>query len=54
MEISDLPDKDLKIMVIKMLTKVRRTMHEKSENLNRDREYKRVPNRNHRAEEYKS
>ena len=29
MEICDLPDKKLKIMVINLLTKIRRTMHKK-------------------------
>lgn len=29
MEIRDLPDKKLKIMVINLLTKIRRTMHKK-------------------------
>lgn len=29
MDISDLPNKDFKIMVINMLAKVRRAMHEK-------------------------
>lgn len=32
-------------MVIKMLTKVRRVMQEQTENFNK--EYKKVPNRNH-------
>lgn len=32
MEISDLPDKEFKIMVIKMLIKVRKIMYEQSEN----------------------
>ena len=31
MEICDLPDKKLKIMVINLLTKIRRTMHKKRE-----------------------
>ena len=38
MGISDLPDKDFKIMVLKMLTEDRRTMHEQSENFNKERE----------------
>lgn len=46
-EISDLPDTGFKRMVIKMLTEVRRTTHEQS-----DRKCKKVPNRNHRAEEF--
>ena len=32
MEISDLPNKVFKIMVTRMLTEVRKTMHEQSEN----------------------
>lgn len=32
METSDLPDKKFKIMVIKILTEVRRTMYDQSEN----------------------
>ena len=39
MDVSDLPDKIFKILVIKMLTEVRRTMHEQSENFNKDRQY---------------
>lgn len=34
-EIRDVPYKKIKLMVIKRLTKVRRTMHEKSENFNK-------------------
>ena len=37
-EISDLSDREFKTMVIKMLTEVRRTRHEQSENLNKDTE----------------
>ena len=33
-EISDLLDREFKIMIIKMLTEVRRAMHEQSQNLN--------------------
>lgn len=33
-----LPDKWFKRMVIKMLTEVRRTMHEQSENFNKEKE----------------
>ena len=44
MEVSDLPDKEFKMTVTKILTKVRRTMHEQSENfINKDRKYKKVP-----------
>ena len=37
MEIGDLPDKEFKIMVIKMLTEVRKRMHEQSENFSKDK-----------------
>ena len=52
MEISDLPDRDFKITIIKMLIKIRRPMHdEQSENFKqRDRKYKKEPNRNHRTD----
>lgn len=52
MEVRDLPDKEFKIPVIRMLTEVRTAMHEKSKNFNRDRKYKKGSNRNNRAEEY--
>lgn len=32
MEISSLPDKEFKVMIVKMLTKLRRRMEEHSEN----------------------
>lgn len=35
-EISDLPDKEFKLAIIKMLTKVRRKIHEQSENFNKE------------------
>ena len=35
MEISDLPDKEFKVIVIKMLTQLRRRMDELSENFNK-------------------
>ena len=38
MKISDLPDKQFKIMLLRMFPKVRRTMHEQSENFNKERE----------------
>lgn len=50
MEVKDFPDKDLKIVIMTMLTKVQRTMHEQSENFNKQN----IPNRNNRAEEYKN
>lgn len=33
-----------------MLTDVRKTMHEQSENFNKERKYKKVSKRNHKAE----
>lgn len=36
MEISNLPDKELKVMVIKMLSDLRRRMDEYSENFNKE------------------
>lgn len=50
MEINDLPDKEIKIMVIMMLTKLRRRMNELSGNFNKDRKYKKVSNGSHRIE----
>ena len=35
-EKSDLPDREFKIMLRKMVTEVRKAMHEQSENFNRD------------------
>ena len=35
-EISDLSDKEFKIMVLKMLTKIKKTMHEESGNFNKE------------------
>ena len=52
MEISDVSDKEVKIMVVKPLTEVKRPMHKPWEFKQRDRKYNTVPNRNHRAEEY--
>lgn len=44
MKISDLPNKEFKITIIKILTKVRRTRHEQSENfIYRYRKWKNVP-----------
>ena len=36
METHNLPNKEFKIMVINVLTKIRRTMHELSENFNKE------------------
>lgn len=46
MKISNLPYKVFKIMAIKMCTRIRRTIHEQSKNFNRDRKYKKIPNKN--------
>lgn len=46
MEISDLFNKEFKVTVIKIPTKIWRTMNKQSENFSRDRKYKKVPNRN--------
>ena len=48
-EISNIPDEEFKVMVIKMFTDLRR-MDERSENFNTAIES--IPNRSHRAEEY--
>lgn len=37
MEISDLPNREFEITVIKMLTGVRRAMHAQSENFNKEK-----------------
>ena len=37
MEFYDLPDREFKIAVIKILTELKRTKHEQSENFNRDK-----------------
>ena len=42
MEISDLPDKEFKVMVIKMLTQFRRRMDVLSENFNKVSEKKKT------------
>jgi len=51
-EISDLLNKKFKIAVIKILTEVKRIIHKESEPFNKDRKYKKILKRNHRAEEY--
>lgn len=44
-KIRDLSDKDFKIMIIiNLLTKIRRTMHRRSEKFNKDRKFKKIPN----------
>ena len=47
MEISNLPNKEFKVMVIKMLTNLRRRMDEPSVNFNKNRKYKKVSNRSY-------
>ena len=37
MEVSDLPYKQFKIMIIKMLTELRRTMDKQNENFNKEK-----------------
>lgn len=50
---SGLPDKELKMMVIKIPTKFRRTMHKQSENSNKEKKnILKAPSRSHGAEEY--
>ncbi len=50
MEISDLPDNEFEVTVMKMLPKLGRRMNELSENFNRDRKYEKPI----RTEEYKN
>ena len=45
MKISNRLDKELKVMIIKMLTKLGRRMDEHNENFNRVRKYKEQPNK---------
>ena len=53
MEISNLPDIEFKIMVIKMLTKLERRTDEYSEDFNKEIEnIRKYQNKSHRAEEY--
>ena len=53
MEIRDLPEKEFKVTVKKCSLRSRRNVWTKWEYLQRNRIYKKVLNRNHRAEEYK-
>ena len=50
-EISNLLDKDFKVMVIKKLTNLGRRMCEYSKNFNKERKYKKVPNRSYNKTE---
>lgn len=55
MEISDLPDKQFKVTLIKTVTELGGRggrMHEETDNFNRDRKYKEAPKRSHGAEDY--
>lgn len=52
MEISNLPDKEVKILIIGMFTKLGRRMDDHSENFNKERKYKKIPNRIYRVEDY--
>ena len=52
MEISNLPDKEVKILIIGMFTKLGRRMDDHSENFDKERKYKKIPNRIYRVEEY--
>ena len=54
MKISDLSDKEFKVMVIKELTELGRRMDEPSENFKKRQKmlYKKVPNISHINEEY--
>ena len=51
-QISNLPDKELKVMVIKMLTELRRRIDKYGEKFNKETENIRKSNRSHRADEY--
>lgn len=45
-QLYDLPDRKFKITVIKLVTKVKRTVHEQSEDFNRDRKCLKILNIN--------
>lgn len=49
-EIGNVHDKEFKVMVIKMITKLMRRMDEHRNS--RDRKYKKVPSKSHKAKEY--
>lgn len=49
MKIRDLPDKEFKITIINLLTKIRRTMYRQSEKFNRDRKLKEISSISHRG-----
>ena len=52
MKICDSPVREFKITVIKILTEVRRGMHEQSRNFNKDKIFFKIPDRSYRAKEY--
>lgn len=52
MEGNNLPNKEFEVMVIKMLTVLRRKMDEHSEILNKETKYNKVSNKSYRTEEY--
>ena len=52
METSNLPNKEIKLMVITMLNELRRRLDARTEHQQGDGNYKKVPNRSDRAEEY--
>lgn len=52
MKISDSPGREFKITVIKILTEVRRGMHEQSRNFNKEKILFKIPDRSYRAKEY--
>lgn len=52
MELYDLSDRYFKVTVIKIFTKIKKTLHEPSENFNKDIDNTKVPNRKHEAKEH--
>lgn len=51
-EMRKLPDKEFKLIVVKMLTKLRRRMSKHGENIKKESNYQKVPNRSYRTEEH--
>lgn len=49
---TNLPGKEFKVMVIRMLTELGRRMNKHSENLNKEIQNEKVLSRSHRAEKY--
>lgn len=52
MEKNNAPDKEFKLIVLKMFTELRRRPDEHSENIKKYREYKTIRNRSQSVEEY--